>query len=372
MSTVKKFVILIVKIPLRISPLKLNREVKNLQQTIFNNSSSARTFILETKEGLNDYQLRKNIQNPHDKFFKETFGDLMVTKDFLHHYLPPTLLQATDLNTLEPQKDTFIDENLKESFSDLLFKADIDGRSGYFYFLFEHKSHPEKNIVLQLLKYMTEIWQAKIIKELHQELPIIIPLVIYHGQDHWNTATSLGKMISGYHLLPKEIQSFVPDFEYIFYDLTDFTDEEIKGSVWLRVYLTICRDILTDDVGKFMSSIFRALDYLLEIEDEHTRLTYLKVLLTYIFSAGKYLTEKEVDKVIEKIPEGSDVVMTLAEMYRKEGEMKGEKRGYEKGKKEGIQEVAKNLIIKGLSVKDIAEATGLDEEKIEKIQRDIQ
>ena len=64
--------------------------------------------------------------------------------------------------------------------------------------------------------------------------------------------------------------------------------------------------------------------------------------------------------------------MTLAEMYRKEGEMKGEKRGYEKGKKEGIQEVAKNLIIKGLSVKDIAEATGLDEEKIEKIQRDIQ
>src|SRR5690625_1608296 len=103
MSTVKKFVILIVIIPLRISPLKLNKEVKNLQQTIFNNSSSARTFILETKEGLNDYQLRKNIQNPHDKFFKETFGDLMVTKDFLHHYLPPTLLQATDLNTLEPQ-----------------------------------------------------------------------------------------------------------------------------------------------------------------------------------------------------------------------------------------------------------------------------
>ena len=66
------------------------------------------------------------------------------------------------------------------------------------------------------------------------------------------------------------------------------------------------------------------------------------------------------NQVIEKIPEGSDVVMTLAEMYRKEGE------------KRGIVVVAKNLIRKGFSIKDIAEATGLDEEEIEKMKSEMQ
>ncbi|WP_422674112.1 Rpn family recombination-promoting nuclease/putative transposase [Caldifermentibacillus hisashii] len=35
---------------------------------------------------------------------------------------------------------------------------------GYLYFLFEHKSYPDKGISLQLLKYMVEIWEAKIKK----------------------------------------------------------------------------------------------------------------------------------------------------------------------------------------------------------------
>lgn len=142
------------------------------------------------------------------------------------------------------------------------------------------------------------------------------------------------------------------------------SDEEIKGSVQLKVYLTICRDILTDDITKFMSSIFRALDYLLEIEDERTRISYLKVLMTYIFSAGRNLTQKEVKQVIKKIPEGSEIVMTLADRYRKEGE----KIGIEKG----ILKVARELIKKGLSIKDIAEVTGLHEQEIERIQKELQ
>ena len=52
--------------------------------------------------------------------------------------------------------------------------------------------------------------------------------------------------------------------------------------------------------------------------------------------------------------------MTLTEMYRKEGE------------KRGIVVVAKNLIRKGFSIKDIAEATGLDEEEIEKMKSEMQ
>ncbi|WP_050632171.1 Rpn family recombination-promoting nuclease/putative transposase [Bacillus andreraoultii] len=73
------------------------------------------------------------LKNPHDKFFKEPFGDVTVTKDFLTNYLPESIMEMIDVNTLEPEKDRFINEKLKENFSDLLFKVNICGNEGYLY-----------------------------------------------------------------------------------------------------------------------------------------------------------------------------------------------------------------------------------------------
>lgn len=61
---------------------------------------------------------------------------------------------------------------------------------------------------------MIEIWEAKIKKEKTDELPMIIPLVIYHGKDTWNIKTTLGEMITGYKDLSKDIQKFIPNYEY--------------------------------------------------------------------------------------------------------------------------------------------------------------
>lgn len=49
------------------------------------------------------------ISNPHDKFFKETFGNVTVAKDFLANYLPESVINHINIDTLEAQKDTFID-----------------------------------------------------------------------------------------------------------------------------------------------------------------------------------------------------------------------------------------------------------------------
>ncbi|SFS69130.1 Putative transposase, YhgA-like, partial [Halolactibacillus miurensis] len=41
------------------------------------------------------------------------------------YYLPAHIVEQIDVNTLEPQKDSFITQDLKEVFSDLLFKVNI-------------------------------------------------------------------------------------------------------------------------------------------------------------------------------------------------------------------------------------------------------
>ena len=117
------------------------------------------------------------IQNPHDKFFKEMFGRTDVAKDFLNNYLPTEIKDIVDINTLEPQKDSFVNEELEEGFSDILFKSSINNKEGYIYFLFEHKSYSSKDAAFQLLKYIINIWEAKLNKESVRELPVVIPML---------------------------------------------------------------------------------------------------------------------------------------------------------------------------------------------------
>ena len=323
------------------------------------------------------------IQNPHDRFFKETFGKVEVAKDFLNNYLPENIIKVIDVDTLEPQKDSFINEELHEGFSDLLFKANINNREGYIYFLFEHKSYTSKDIAFQLLKYMVEIWETKSKKEKADELPVIVPLVVYHGKDRWKTGSTLGEMITGYEDLPEDIKKLTPNYKYLLYDLSRYTDDEIKGEAQLRILFTTFRDIFTKDSKGLQDSIFRAISYLRELDDKQTGIEYFETLMRYIFNARADLTRADFNSVVKKIettyPEGSEVVMTLAEIFREEGKEEGILKGMEKGMEKGIEvgakqgkiEVAKNAIREGMELGLISKLTGLSKKEIEKIAKEI-
>ena len=63
------------------------------------------------------------IPSPHDKFFKEVFTRRGTAEEFLRNYLPGEVAGLLDWSSLEPAKDSFVDKELQEYFSDLLFKA---------------------------------------------------------------------------------------------------------------------------------------------------------------------------------------------------------------------------------------------------------
>ena len=187
-------------------------------------------------------------------------------------------------------------------------------------------------------------------------------------------------MITGYKDLPKDIKKFVPDFEYLLYDISRYTDKEIKGEAQLRIIFTIFRDVLMKDSEGLRESILRAAKYLQELEDKQTGIEYFETMMRYIFSAGKNLTRSDINKIIEKIettyPEGSEVVMTLAQIFREEGKeegiIKGIEKGIEVGAKQGKLEVAKRLINMELPIEQIVDATGLSKKEIEKIAAEME
>jgi len=268
-------------------------------------------------------------QKPHDTFFKETFAKGDVAKSFIEHYLPKEILDAVDIQSLEPQKDSFVREDLSEVFSDLLFRTTIANKRGYFYFLFEHKSYQSRQVALQLLSYMVEIWKSY--KEKESQLPLIIPMVIAHGRSNWNTSMQFADLVQEYDELEVNLQKYVPNYQYILFDLSCYSNEEIKGNVQLRILMEVFRDIFKVNTAQFMNTLERSVLALQELEDRETRTAYFQTLIHYIFNVRKDLTKSEVNEFSERIeqtfPEGSVIIMSLREEFIKEGRQEGRQEG---------------------------------------------
>ncbi|MDX8047218.1 Rpn family recombination-promoting nuclease/putative transposase [Gracilibacillus sp. S3-1-1] len=238
------------------------------------------------------------IHNPHDKYFKAIFSNVEVVKDFLTHFVPPSISMVMDLETLEPQKDSFINDSLRENFSDMLFQVKIQNKNAYLSLLFEHKSTINKMIPVQLLEYMLSIWRYKQEKAKAASLPIIFPIVIYHGQQDW-TASSLGEVLEGYHLMPAQIQKYVPNYEYFLFDVSKYNEEEIKWNVQLHILFLLFRDIYQKDITEFLHTVYSAIHYLKKLDDQETAIQYLETSLRYIINANHQLTKAAYHDIIK-------------------------------------------------------------------------
>ena len=58
------------------------------------------------------------ISNPHDKYVKFNLSIKSNAVELCKHCIPEDILNITDLDTLKISKENFINEELKEYFSD--------------------------------------------------------------------------------------------------------------------------------------------------------------------------------------------------------------------------------------------------------------
>ena len=137
--------------------------------------------------------------------------------------------------------------------------------------------------------------------------------------------------------LPEEFKRFVPDYDYLLCDLSEYSDEEIKGEVLLRIVWLIFKYIYS---GEFLQRLPGILSLLRELEDLESGLLHLRAIL-------RYLSEQEVvkitpqelkDAVEEALPEKEGELMaSLAEIWKAEGFEEGMEKGFEEGMEKGIE-----------------------------------
>lgn len=119
--------------------------------------------------------------NSHDAIFKKFFSDIEVATNFIEIYLPKQLKQVCDFSTLKIEAGSFVDEDLKQHYSDILYSLKINGVKGYAYINVEHQSTPHELMSFRMLRYKLAIMKQHLDKG-HKKLPAVIPMLFYHGK----------------------------------------------------------------------------------------------------------------------------------------------------------------------------------------------
>jgi predicted transposase/invertase (TIGR01784 family) len=280
-----------------------------------------------------------SISNPHDRYFREAFSDPAVARDLLRNYLPAPVVATLDLTTLELEQESFIDEDLSQNFTDMLYTVQRhDGGTTQVYILFEHKSYPDRLTGFQLLRYLVRIWERTVRQG--QPLAPIIPLVFYHGVKSWNAPRDFADLLDA----PAALAAYTPHFAYELLDLSAVPEEDIKGEVLLRAYLLAFRSVLRPNVGRRLLDIVRLLS---ELTPERSALQYIETLLRYLVAAPSDLTVEQIRTVLETVgkEKQSMLISPAAQQWLEEGREEGREVGREEGREEGQLEGKRSLLI---------------------------
>ena len=308
------------------------------------------------KDDAKEKKQSNQLAQPHDATFKKLFGEIEIAKDVIEKNLPKEVLDQLDMDTLKKLDGSFINEKLEETFSDILYGVEIDGKDAYVSLLFEHKSYIDKQGIFQVAGYVIDAWR-KMVEENKKELPIIIPIIVYHGRPSWNYKKDMRDMIPDFDLLPVYLKEMLPVLRHEFIDIGEHSEEDIMEyepltRIVLRSfkYIYYDKDIL---VEMFIISV----DEIQYAVSEELFNRIINTLLLYYSSANKEISEKDIVRKIQELNGKGGEIMTVLE------------RREEKGREEERSEIVKGLIKEGAETELIAKVTKMSREKVEEIRK---
>ena len=266
---------------------------------------------------------------PHNGFFMEVFSDVERAKTFFLEQLTPEIVALVDWTTLALVPGTFIEANLLETRSDLLFSASLatTGESMLLYLLFEHQSTVDTTMPLRLLGYMLEIWRRQ--KD-HTRLSPVLPFVLHQGPTRWTVSRQFQ---DAFDLPPSalpHLQAYLPKFEHGLLDLSQATPEQIVQDDGLLVVLKLMKMARQRRVVEFLTwfAAFFA-------ESGMTPQDLIRRCLVYAFNVDPALDETKIHETLGSHPELKDIAMTLEQMLINRSEARGLAKGKAEGKAEG-------------------------------------
>ncbi len=274
------------------------------------------------------------MSGPHDLFARFTFSQPERAAAELRAALPPLIVAQVDWTSLRREPSSVVDEELRETESDLLFSARLSGgRPLLFYVLLEHQSSVDRWMALRMLRYVVR--QLERWRQDHPGsalLPVILPLVLYHGPGSgWSAPLRVEELFD----LPSEDEqsehwrALVPRFEYRVDDLTVERAEVLMarpGPPLIPLALLSLRYGRTEELAERLPGWEALLVRLLSVPNGLEELT---VLFQYLLRVGDEAAQEATVAMLKSVVGAQRAEELMPNWFEKH---------FERGRQQGLAE----------------------------------
>ena len=137
-------------------------------------------------------KVSQEIPQVYDMVYKLMYSLPRVVTDTLEYVLEPDEFAKLDLNTLREIPNELVTGGLKLRVADSVWQIRYRGDGAYMLVLIEFQSTIDSKMALRIADYVTMLRQRWMSSKKHAtQPPLILPVVIYSGDDQWNAATEL-------------------------------------------------------------------------------------------------------------------------------------------------------------------------------------
>lgn len=300
---------------------------------------------------------KNSTPTPHDATFRQFLTQPDIARDFMALHLPPELRVRCDLSTLKLESGSFVEDNLRQYFSDVLYSLKTTAGDGYIHVLIEHQSAPDKHMAFRLMRYAVAVMQRHL-EAGHKKLPLVIPILFYTGRrtpypysnrwlDEFDDPVLADRLYS--HSFP-------------LIDVTVIPDDEIMQHRSMAALTLLQKHIRQRDLTDLMDRLVSILK-----AGDHSS-SHVISLVHYMVQAGETSDAKAfVRELARRVPQHENALMTIAQQL----EQIGLEKGIEQGRKEGVRgaslRIARNLLMNGMDRNTVMQMTGLSEDDLTQI-----
>ena len=280
--------------------------------------------------------MSSRLPNIHDAFFKQALSDPEMAGTFLREHLPVELAELLGPEPPEPVPGSFVDEELRQHHSDLLFRVRLKSGSGAFaYVLFEHKSVADQAARLQLLRYVVRLLTQWYEQKQQLPLPPVLPLLVHQGPDAWTLSCEFADLFG---TVPHAMQPYLPSFRHALVDLGPMNDRSLSNHVRLQAFLKALKYSRRRDLPQHLHVVLAEVRAL----DERDSL----VILTYLNEGPVTIDSTLMHETLQRlVPERKEQFMGwFSQPYYDKGKAEGIAEGKAEGKTEGIVEGEAKLL----------------------------
>ena len=280
---------------------------------------------------------------------------------------------ALDLSRIEHAPGSWVDEALRDHHSDLLFRIPLrspapgseedEGPPGaLLYVLFEHQSTVHPQMPLKILRYLTRVLDEWSREHPGQHLPLVLPLVLYHGAEAWTAPLELEGLyeLSGLDAAAlTALRPYLPRLRYLLQVVTTTPDEEIAGPGIVRLALLAMKHGRGEQLR---AAIFEwGEDFRIEAARGEPGLHNIGLIVEYVLVVSNKVKVQDLTEALRPMgAEAQDISKSTGQELIEEGRQKG----HREGRQEERREVASRLLAKGTPPAEVAELTELPLEEV--------